>query len=250
MIPNSRETLIEYCKQQLGEPVVRVNVDDAQAETVISDALQLYQEYHYDSCEHVMFKYQIQEEDMENGYIILPEGIINVVKIYRNDGYSTMGDSLMDLNYYFHMNLNDILRNSSQPAMTSYYIGKSYLSLVNNLTNPEPVLDWTRHKNKLSILVDWKKFFGEDKYLIIDCYALIDPDEAPSVYNDRWLKSYCVARMKKMWGINLKKFSGVTLPGNIALNGQDLYNEANEEIEKLETELEERYTVPGRFFIG
>ena len=250
MLPNSRETLITYCKQQLGEPVVRVNIDDSQAETVISDALQLYQEYHYDSCEHVQFKYEITEQDKDNGYIILPEGIINVIQIYKNNGGVTNGDYLMDLNYYFDLNLNDILRNASSPAMTSYHIGKSYLSLVDNLTNPSPILDWTRHMNKLRIQTDWHKYFDGEKYIVLDCYALIDPDEAPSVYNDRWLKAYCVARMKKMWGINLKKFSGVSLPGNITLNGQDLYNEANEEIEKLETELEERYMVPGRFFIG
>ncbi len=250
MIPNSRETLIEYCKQQLGEPVVRVNVDDSQAETVIEDALQLYQEYHYDSCEHVQFKHEITEEDMENRYFILPEGIINVIQIYKNNGGLTCGDYLMDLNYYYHLNLNDVLRNSSTPAMTSYQIGKSYLSLVDNMTNPTPILDWTRHTNKLKIEVDWRKYFAGVKYIVLDCYALIDPDEAPKVYNDRWLKAYCVAKMKKMWGINLKKFNGVALPGNITLNGKELYDEANEEIEKLETELEERYTVPGRFFVG
>lgn len=250
MIPNSRETLITYCKQQLGEPVVKVNVDDSQAETVISDALQLYQEYHYDSCEHIQFKHIITDEDKKNQYITLPEGIINVIQIYKNSGGVTNGDYLMDLNYYFHLNLNDVLRNSSTPAMTSYQIGKSYLSLIDNMTNPSPVLDWTRHLNKLKIEVDWNKYFAGVKYLILDCYALLNPDDAPKVYNDRWLKSYCIAKMKKMWGINLKKFNGVTLPGNITLNGQDLYNEAVEEIKELEVELEERYSVPARFFVG
>ena len=47
-IPNSKSTLISYCKRQLGSPVVEINVDDDQADDIMDDALQFFNEYHYD----------------------------------------------------------------------------------------------------------------------------------------------------------------------------------------------------------
>ena len=46
--PNSRATLIDYCKRRLGDPVIEINVDEDQLEDRVDEALQYYQEYH--SC--------------------------------------------------------------------------------------------------------------------------------------------------------------------------------------------------------
>jgi hypothetical protein len=74
-------------------------------------------------------------------------------------------------------------------------------------------------------------------YLIIDCYSALDPNEAPKFWDDRLLKHYVVALMKKQWGSNIKKFSGITLPGNITLDGQALYDEGKQEAEDVETDI-------------
>ena len=44
--PTSRDTLIDYCKRKLGDPVIEINVDEDQFEDRLDEALQYYQEYH------------------------------------------------------------------------------------------------------------------------------------------------------------------------------------------------------------
>lgn len=250
MIPTNREELITYCKQQLGEPVIKINVASEQTDNAVDEALQTWQEYHYDAAEKVLFQYQITEEDIKNKYITLPNGILSVSRLVTSDYSGNGGYYLFNLNYYFHMNLNDILRNSQGDALSTYQIGKSYLELINYMTNPSPILNFVKHKNKLSIDVDWNLKFKAGQWIVLEVYALIDPNEYQSVWNDKWLKQYTTALIKRQWGNNLKKFNGVQLPGNITLDGKQIYDEANEEIEKLLSDLEEKYSPPARFFIG
>ena len=70
------------------------------------------------------------------------------------------------------------------------------------------------------------------------------------VWNDRFLKKYATAKIKQQWGSNLKKFEGIQMPGGVTLNGQKIYDEAVEEIEKLEEELINTNVLPGDMFIG
>ena len=44
--PASKAELITYCKRQLGEPVLQVNIDDEQVNNVIDDTFQFFQENH------------------------------------------------------------------------------------------------------------------------------------------------------------------------------------------------------------
>ena len=46
--PTTRATLKDYAKRQLGHPVVELNLDDDQMEDRIDDALEFFQEYHFD----------------------------------------------------------------------------------------------------------------------------------------------------------------------------------------------------------
>ena len=57
--PTSRATLKDYAKRQLGHPVVELNLDDDQMEDRIDDALEYFQEYHYDGTEKTFLKHQI-----------------------------------------------------------------------------------------------------------------------------------------------------------------------------------------------
>ena len=57
--PNSRATLISYCKRELGHPVIEINVDDDQVDDRIDEALQFYQEYHHDAIEKVYLKHKV-----------------------------------------------------------------------------------------------------------------------------------------------------------------------------------------------
>ena len=70
------------------------------------------------------------------------------------------------------------------------------------------------------------------------------------VWNDRFLKKYATAKIKQQWGSNLKKFEGIQMPGGVTLNGQKIYDEAIEEIEKLEEDLISTNVLPGDMFMG
>jgi hypothetical protein len=79
---------------------------------------------------------------------------------------------------------------------------------------------------------------------------MIDSAQYASVWNDRWLKEYATALIKKNWGSNLSKFQGVQLPGGVMLNGQQIYNDAVEEIKALEEEMSSKYELPVDFYLN
>jgi hypothetical protein len=86
--------------------------------------------------------------------------------------------------------------------------------------------------------------------VVAECYAAINPDVYQKVWNDRWLKEYATALIKRTWGNNIKKFAGLQLPGGVSLNGDKIYQEATEEIERLEKEMENNYGAPLEFFLN
>ena len=70
------------------------------------------------------------------------------------------------------------------------------------------------------------------------------------VWNDRFLKAYTTAKIKQQWGNNLKKFSGIQMPGGVTLNGQQIYDEASEELAKIEQEMESWNVLPNEMYMG
>ena len=77
-----------------------------------------------------------------------------------------------------------------------------------------------------------------DDYLIIECYRKLDPDTYTDLYNNMHLKRYATSLIKRQWGTNLSKFQNVALLGGVTYNGEQIYSQAQEEIERLETYIE------------
>ena len=65
--PASRTDLINYCKRQLGAPVLEINVADEQIDDLVDDALQYFQERHFDGVTQTFLKYKITQEDIDRG---------------------------------------------------------------------------------------------------------------------------------------------------------------------------------------
>ena len=63
--------------------------------------------------------------------------------------------------------------------------------------------------------------------------TLLDPSTYPRVWNDSFLKPYATALIKRQWGQNMSKFQGVKLPGGIELNGMEMYEQAEKELERI-----------------
>jgi len=59
MALSSRQELIDYCLRRLGFPVIEINVDEDQISDRIDDALQFWQEYHFDGTERTYVKHKL-----------------------------------------------------------------------------------------------------------------------------------------------------------------------------------------------
>jgi hypothetical protein len=70
------------------------------------------------------------------------------------------------------------------------------------------------------------------------------------IWNDRYLKKLATAKIKQQWGTNMKKFEGIQMPGGVTLNGQKIYDEATQELEKMEEEIYQMGSLPSEIFTG
>ncbi len=235
----------EYCLRDLGKPVIDINVDDLQVEDRIDEALRYYFDYHFDGSQKIYYKHQVTDQDKTNGYIILPENIIGVVKIFDlSSAYNT--SSLFDVRYQFAMNDMWLLTSAS---MAPYVMAMEHLQFMETILIGKVPLRYNRHVNKLYLDMDWNKI-NTGSYLIVEAYEIVDPAVFADVWDDRWLKEYCTALIKRQWGNNLKKFEGMEMPGGVKFNGQRIYDEAINEIEKLRHEMINSYSLPASDMIG
>ena len=153
--PNSRSTLIQYCKRALGHPVIEINVDDDQVSDRVDEALQFYQEYHADALEKVYLKHLVTNTDRTNGYITVPDLVTNVVRLMPLTE-SSMSVGMFDVKY--QVMLNDIHSLGGMGQVHDFAMKMQHLSLLDMiLQSDEKHIDFNRHKNQLRINMDWKK---------------------------------------------------------------------------------------------
>jgi hypothetical protein len=56
--------------------------------------------------------------------------------------------------------------------------------------------------------------------------------------------------IKRQHGENLKKFGNIQMPGGVILNGKEIYDEAQAEIDKIEQEMQVYNVLPQEMFWG
>ena len=264
--PASRTELIEYGKRQLGAPVLEINVADEQVSDLVDDAFQFWNERHYDGVVKLPLKYQFTDDDISRGngtvgivtttvtqpastgigttagadatfkfeensnYIKMPDTIVGVNKIYRFDGSNTMTNNMFSVKYQLF--LNDVYYFDSLELLT-YAMTKTKLEDIDFLLNTEKQIRYNIRQDRLYLDIDWGSV-SKDEYIIIDCWRVLDPSDSTKVFYDRFLKRYFTALLKRQWGQNLIKFQGVKLPGGIELNGRQIYDDAQLEIDKIQ----------------
>jgi len=278
--PASRSDLINYCKRQLGAPVLEINVADEQIDDLIDDALQYFHERHFDGVVQTYLKYKITEGDINRGrtrgdnqtvgivtttasstidgssvtfsfeensnYLQVPPQVIGINKIFRYDGSQTVTNNMFSVKY--QMFLNDMYYFSSTEILT-YAMTKRYLEDMDFALNTEKQIRFNQRQDRLYLDVDWSDVTKDD-YLIIDCYRLLDPNDFSRVWNDSFLKRYVTQLIKRQWGQNLLKFQGVKLPGGIELNGRQIYDDAQKELDVIREIMSNTYELPPLDMIG
>ena len=268
--PSTRQGLIDYCLRRLGYPVLEVNVDDDQIDDLIDDAIQYFQERHFDGVERMLLKHEITKENRETlktgittttanstvgittttftesqNFIQLPDHVLGVERVLKMDA-STISSGLFNIKYQIF--LNDLYYYGALDLM-NYAMTKTYLEDLSRIITPDTQLRFNKKNHRLYLDIDFGQL-SDDTFIIIDGYRLLDPSDAPAIYNDFWLKKYATAIIKKQWGMNLIKFQGVMLPGGVQLNGRQIYEDAIRELEELEETLRTEYEIPPLDLIG
>ncbi len=276
--PSTRGELIDYCKRQLGAPVLEINVADEQIEDIIDDAVQFFQERHFDGVYQSYRKYAITQEDIDRGqamttgvglttttaeatiagtattfsyeensnYLQVPPEVIGVTKIFHFDGSNTITNNMFSVKYQLF--LNDIYYWGTTELL-SYAMVKTYLEDINFLLTTEKQIRFNKRQDRLYLDIDWGSVSVGD-YLVIDCFTLLDPSSYTRVWNDSFLKPYATALIKRQWGQNMSKFQGVKLPGGIELNGIEMYEQAEKELERIRENMSNTYELPPLDMIG
>jgi len=183
--------------------------------------------------------------DTENKYITVPDYVYGVTRVIPfTQGSSSKG--LFDLQY--QLRLND-LYDLTSTSLIYYKSVMSHIALLDLELNGYPLYRFNRMTNQLHIDQYWPTDIMVDEYVVVEAYRALDPTTWTKIYNEPWLKHYTTALFKKQWGVNLKKFQGIQLPGGVTLDGNALYEEAVAEINQLEDELQNK-SAPLEFFLG
>jgi len=287
--PATRQQLIDYCFRKLGAPVLEINVDDDQVDDLVDDAIQLFNERHFDGVEQMYLKYKITNGDIERGqgvevagsntvngttgigivtttttstsipgygtttttfyensnFLQIPESVVGVNKIFKFDTSSISG-SMFSIKYQLF--LNDLYYFNSVELL-QYSMTKTRLEDIDFLLTPEAQVRFNQRQDRLYMDIDWgAQEVGN--FLVLDCHRALDPDTFNQVYNDYFVKLYLTALIKRQWGQNLIKFRGVKLPGGLELNGREIYDDAERDLERIKEKMMLEYELPPLDFIG
>ena len=278
--PASRAQLVDYCLRKLGAPVLEINLDDDQIDDLVDDAIQLFNERHFDGVERMYLKYELTQEDIDRGqakntegvgivtttatstnisgygtttsnwyetsnFLQVPDSVVGIEKIFRFDS-NTISGGMFSIKYQLF--LND-LYNFNSVELLQYAMVKSYLEDIDFLLTTDKQVRFNKRQDRLYLDIDWGSE-SADTYLVLDCYRALDPNSFTQVYNDSFLKLYLTALIKRQWGQNLIKFKGVKLPGGIELNGREIYDDAEREIDSIRQRMANEYELPPYDFVG
>ena len=246
MAVTTRQGLIDYCLRELGEPVVEINADDQQIEDRVDEAIEFFRQYHYDGIEKVYLKTIITQENIDNKYIEVSDLVYGITRVFPVASGTSTSKSIFDLQY--QLRLND-LYDLTSTSVIYYSMVMSHLALLDQTLNGHPIYRFNRLNNRLYIDTIWQEKMQVGNFILVECYRALDPATAPRMYNDSWLKHYTTALIKKQWGTNLKKFSGMQLPGGVTIDGDKIYQEAKDEIKELEDDLRNK-SAPLEFMMG
>jgi len=251
--PTNRQQFKEYCLRALGAPVIEINVDDSQIEDRIDQALQYFADWNSNGAQRTYWKYQVTDTDKQNKYIntdsLSPNGglILTISRVFQI-GFNLQVNNIFNVRY--QMALNDFYGLRTGQMNLNYFVSTmQYIEMLQQLLDPEKQIRFNKYNNKLQIDMNWDDFIT-GQYLLIEGYAIVDPEQYGEAWNDPMLKKYATALIKQQWGANLSKYEGIPLPGNITFNGARIYQEATDEVNKIEEDVLLKYQEPPEFITG
>ena len=240
--PATKTELRDYALRRLGYPTIDINVATEQLDDLIEEAIDYYQEYHYDGSYKTFMNIEVTDAIKtaaqsstqqgstnwyeNNNYVSLPPNILSVNHVYTQIGASSIVPGNM-FNIKYQIFLNDIYA-MTHGHILHYFMTSQYLE----------TLDW-----------DWETLQAGDK-ILVECLVRQDPLVYTSMFNDNWLKDYVEALFQQQWGRNLSKYDGIQMLGGVTLNGRQILEDASTFKKDLETTLRDTYEIPPMDLVG
>lgn len=234
--PTTRAQFKEFCLRRLGKPVIEINVDEQQVDDRVDEALRYYRDYHYDGAYRDFLKHTVTADDKTNGYVTVTEDVIGVIRIF-DVGDALQTNNLFNIRYQIH--LND-LYNFTSVNYAPYIMTQQHIQQLEEMFVGKQPIRFNRHIDRIYVDMDWDTV-TVGQILIFEVYRYTDPATYADVWADPWLMKYTTALIKKQWGSNLTKFQGLQMPGGVTFNGDQIYQDASQEIDKLEQEVTVNY---------
>lgn len=273
--PENVSELIENALIQLGKPVIEINVAEPQLFLAAKQAIAKFCDYHYDATETVFVSHEITDQDIINGYITTPDNIWNVTRIlnvstfpsvfgggvglYQKHGSTSSMGSVTAYGGNTMNGMRGMLGMSE--AMVSYYLASAHASYFKHIINPNIGMTWNRGSKRIRFQGSMEQSIRCGKFLIYEAQVvnedisfsegcLMSDGNGTCFFDNNWLLDYTTALIQKQWGRNLSKFRSIPIMDGMEMNGEHILEEAKQDLERLEEELLNKYTIPPIMIIG
>jgi len=232
-----KQEIFNYVEAFLGGGMVDVELDPVHYETALKKSLSKYRQRSENAVEESYVTLPINQDVNE---YTLPQEVIEVRKIYRRSVGSRLGGSADGGSLFEPFNLaytnTYLLAGSGIGGLATYDFFAQQQELVGRMFGSFIEFKWNTSNKKLTILQRPRA----DEEILLWCYNFRPDFELYKDYKAyQWIKDYTLANCKYMLGEARSKFSTIAGPGGgTTLNGDTLKNEAQQEMEKLEKELD------------
>ena len=240
------DTVLKFHKHKDGNGIRAANTVGATfsaGETVTGDSSAATGTVHGTQSTAVVFG------NVDSRYVTMDDTIIGVRDVLPVSKALSSNDMF---SFEYHFTLNELPGLLKGGTLANYSTSMQYLSMLNEMFSSAKTrqIRFNRLTDKLYLDMDWDDAVDINDWLIFQCYKKIDGATYTELYNDIFLKKYTTALFKKQWGMNLMKYEGMQLPGGMTLNGRQIYDDGNAEVEKLDEEMQMRYQLPDNFYVG
>jgi hypothetical protein len=231
-----RQKVFDYVRAMLGDGMIDVELDPIHYETGLTRSLNKFRQR---SSHAVEESYMFLELNRDKNDYKLPDEIIEVRSVFRRTlGSRSGGGTGTNFEPFNLAYTNTYLLNSTMlGGLATYELFAGYQEMVGKMFGSYIEFQWIAHSHTLRIL---QRPFTEGETIMLRCYNY-KPDYLliNDIYSGQWIKDYSLANCKLMVAQAREKFASIAGPqGGTALNGSSLKSEAQQEIEKLEKELD------------
>jgi hypothetical protein len=248
-MPASANNVISYIKRNLGDGVIEVNVSEEQILDRILDALQFFRDYSEDGTERTYVSYQLTQTDIDNNYVEVSNNVVEVVRVINPRSMDRNKFTSIDYNMAHLINFSDFMGSVYTGLFTELTLMKQKIEEIDQLFRTQKSIRFNNYAGKLYWEENFSDVFQEGDWFVYEAFVVLDPGQYERMWSNRLFLDLATALVKKQWGTNLKKFGAIPLFGGMTISGQQIYNEAVEEIRIAKDEIiNQSFKTP--FFMG